>query len=84
MRILLLELSHPTYRIRKKGEVNGKSGNLNNALRNVIYKNYPKNELGQIDWTEISNKECIVVFDADMNCKSVSSFTSITIRAVRL
>ncbi|GAX77149.1 hypothetical protein CEUSTIGMA_g4595.t1 [Chlamydomonas eustigma] len=56
-------------RIRKKGEVNGKSGNLNNALRNVIYKNYPKNELGEIDWTEISNKECIVVFDADMNCK---------------
>ncbi len=56
-------------RVRKVGEINGKSANLNFALTNVIYKNYPRNEAGALDWTEISNKECIVVFDADMNCK---------------
>jgi hypothetical protein len=46
-----------TGRIRKKGEVNGKSANLNNTLKNVVYKNYPKNDNGDIDWTEISNSK---------------------------
>ncbi|KAG1672206.1 hypothetical protein FOA52_002907 [Chlamydomonas sp. UWO 241] len=63
------DIVYVTGRIRKKGEVNGKSANLNNTLKNVVYKNYPKNDNGDIDWTEISNKECVVVFDADMNCK---------------
>lgn len=54
---------------RPKGEVNGKSGNLNNALRGHIFSSIPKNDQGLADWTEISNKEIIVVFDADMNCK---------------
>jgi hypothetical protein len=56
-------------RVRPKGEVNGKSGNLNNALRGHIFSSVPKNDQGLPDWTEISNKELIVIFDADMNCK---------------
>lgn len=43
----------------EKPEINGKSNNLNNALRNHIYKDVE-------DHTIIPNSECIVVFDADM------------------
>jgi hypothetical protein len=38
-------------------------------LQNYVYASWPKNEAGEIDWTEISNKELIVVFDADMCAK---------------
>ena len=53
-------------RVRKPNEVNGKSANLNNCLKNVIYKNTPLNGKGEIDFTLISNRELIVVFDSDM------------------
>ncbi len=34
-------VGYVTDRVRKAGEVNGKSNNLNNALR-TIYKDHPK------------------------------------------
>jgi hypothetical protein len=47
-------------RTRAKGEINGKSANLNNALKNIIYQEYITKP-GQIPLGEL-----IVVFDADM------------------
>lgn len=44
------------FRPRKPNEINGKSANLNNCLRK-IYGDLPKDEKGDIDWSEISNKE---------------------------
>ena len=46
--------------MRAKGEVNGKSGNLNNCMRNLIYRN--------IKAGRISKREIVVIFDADMVC----------------
>ena len=50
-------------RVRSPGEINGKSGNLNNALNNIIYSGY-QNRPADIPATEL-----VVVFDADMACK---------------
>lgn len=47
-------------RTRAKGEINGKSANLNNALKNNIYQEY-LTKPGQIPLGEL-----VVVFDADM------------------
>lgn len=47
-------------RTRAKGEINGKSANLNNALKNIIYQEYITKP-GQIPLGEL-----VVVFDADM------------------
>ncbi|KAJ9506848.1 hypothetical protein QJQ45_020227, partial [Haematococcus lacustris] len=57
-------------RTRKKGEVNGKSANLNFCLHS-IYASLPRSELNpeDVDWSEISNKELVVVFDSDMCAK---------------
>lgn len=52
-----------TGRSRAKGEINGKSANLNNALKNIIYKDYVSRP------SEIAAHEVIVVFDADMQAK---------------
>jgi cellulose synthase/poly-beta-1,6-N-acetylglucosamine synthase-like glycosyltransferase len=49
-------------RTRAPGEINGKSGNLNNALASV-YQQF-KNRLADIPATEL-----VVVFDADMQPK---------------
>ncbi|KAL6757888.1 nucleotide-diphospho-sugar transferase [Haematococcus lacustris] len=69
------DVIYVTGRKRKHGEVNGKSANLNNCLKNVIYANHPRHtDTGEIDWTEISNRECLVVFDADM-CAKPEFFT---------
>ncbi|KAJ9506235.1 hypothetical protein QJQ45_014216, partial [Haematococcus lacustris] len=70
-------------RTRKKGEVNGKSANLNFCLHS-IYASLPRSELNpeDVDWSEISNKELVVVFDSDMCakpdffCKARGSSTS--------
>ncbi|GFH05774.1 uncharacterized protein HaLaN_00291, partial [Haematococcus lacustris] len=70
-------------RTRKKGEVNGKSANLNFCLHS-IYASLPRSELNpeDVDWSEISNKELVVVFDSDMCakpdffCKARGSITS--------
>lgn len=50
-------------RTRAKGEINGKSANLNNALKNIIYQEHVGNP-GQIPLGEL-----VVVFDADMQAK---------------
>lgn len=50
-------------RTRAAGEINGNSGNLNNALCNVIYPEY------QGRAADIPPTELVVVFDADMACK---------------
>lgn len=47
-------------RTRAKGEINGKSANLNNALKNIIYQEYTANP------AQIPVGELVVVFDADM------------------
>jgi cellulose synthase/poly-beta-1,6-N-acetylglucosamine synthase-like glycosyltransferase len=48
------------------GETNGKSNNLNNCLKNVVYKDYyPMNPQGP----KIPKTEVMVVFDADMVAK---------------
>ncbi|KAJ9528567.1 hypothetical protein QJQ45_020457, partial [Haematococcus lacustris] len=70
-------------RTRKKGEVNGKSANLNFCLHS-IYASLPRSEVNpeDVDWSEISNKELVVVFDSDMCakpdffCKARGSSTS--------
>ncbi len=43
-------------------DINGKSANLNNCLKKV-FGHLPKKANGEIDWTEISNKEvsCLTV-----------------------
>jgi hypothetical protein len=48
------------YRTRAKGEINGKSANLNNALKNLICPEYVSRP------GEIPIGELVVVFDADM------------------
>ncbi|KAF8062642.1 VHA-F [Scenedesmus sp. PABB004] len=48
-------------RVRAPGEINGKSANLNNALRNVIFPAYAGRPPSDIPGTEL-----VVVFDADM------------------
>lgn len=50
-------------RTRAPKEINGKSANLNNALKNIIYKDYVKAP------SDIPLNEVIVVFDADMAAK---------------
>lgn len=55
--------SYISGRTRAPGEINGKSGNLNNALRNIIYQEYEQ------AWDGIPHQELVVVFDADMACK---------------
>lgn len=52
------DLRYVSGRIRPKGEVNGKSGNLNNCMQNVIYKKVKR----------ISRREICCIFDADMVC----------------
>lgn len=47
-------------RTRAKGEINGKSANLNNALKNLIYPEYTSKP------GDIPIGELVVVFDADM------------------
>lgn len=47
-------------RTRKAGEINGKSANVNNCLRNVVFAQYEGTP------EAIPLKELVVVFDADM------------------
>lgn len=49
-------------RQRKPREINGKSANLNNCLKNVIFQ-------GQEHGHPIPPTELVVVFDADMVAK---------------
>jgi hypothetical protein len=58
-----LLLRYVTGRTRAPNEINGKSGNLNNCLRNVIYADHEGEPEG------IPAQELIVVFDADMAAK---------------
>jgi hypothetical protein len=69
MESLGMDAVYVTGRDRKKGEVNGKSGNLNNCLKNVIYDGFVDEETGEIRWAEIPISEVTVVFDADMMAK---------------
>jgi endoglucanase len=62
-------VAYVSDRIREKNEINGKSNNLNNALKNYIYKDIQ-------DYTEIPSSECLVVFDADM-CANNNFFIKI-------
>jgi cellulose synthase/poly-beta-1,6-N-acetylglucosamine synthase-like glycosyltransferase len=52
-----------TGRKRKEGELNGKSCNVNNCLKNYIYSRYL--ERGE----SIPQNEVVVIFDADMCAK---------------
>ncbi|WIA20938.1 hypothetical protein OEZ85_005279 [Tetradesmus obliquus] len=54
------EAQYVSGRSRAPGEINGKSANLNNCLRNVIFKEYEGRA------AEIPARELVVVFDADM------------------
>ncbi len=47
-------------RLRPPGEINGKSANVNNCLRNVIFPEYDGRP------QDIPLRELVVVFDADM------------------
>lgn len=49
----------PHRRQRAKGEINGKSSNLNNVLAKVIFASYASP-------SDIPGEEVLVVFDADM------------------
>jgi hypothetical protein len=49
--------------VRSPGEINGKSANVNNCLKNVIYPDYEGR------WGDIPATELVVVFDADMAAK---------------
>ncbi len=51
-----------TGRPRQPGEINGKSANVNNCLRRVVY--HDASCANDIPWWEV-----IVVFDADMQAK---------------
>ncbi len=51
------------HRTGQKGEINGKSANLNNALKNIIYQEYATNP------SQIPLGELVVVFDADMQVR---------------
>lgn len=61
-------------RSRAKGEINGKSANLNNVLKNVIYRDQAAAP------GEIPLEEVIVVFDADMQAKK-NFFCKVSSRA---
>ncbi|KAL6758953.1 hypothetical protein V8C86DRAFT_3133889, partial [Haematococcus lacustris] len=68
-------------RTRKKGEVNGKSANLNFCLHK-IYASLPRSELNpeDVDWSEISNKELIMEVMLDDNialCLTPQAFHNI-------
>lgn len=54
------EARYVSGRARKQGEINGKSANVNNCLRNVIFHEYE----GRPE--AIPMRDLIVVFDADM------------------
>jgi hypothetical protein len=54
------EARYVSGRTRKQGEINGKSANVNNCLRNVIFPEYE----GRVE--AIPMRELVVVFDADM------------------
>lgn len=54
------EARYVTGRTRKAGEINGKSANVNNCLRNVIFPEYEGSP------EAIPMRELVVVFDADM------------------
>eukprot|EP00879_Flechtneria_rotunda_P011197 GHRR01011695.1.p1 GENE.GHRR01011695.1~~GHRR01011695.1.p1 ORF type:complete len:695 (+),score=198.24 GHRR01011695.1:342-2426(+) len=57
------EVHYITGRSRAKEEINGKSANLNNVLKNHIYKDHLQNP------SQIPLEEIIIVFDADMQAK---------------
>lgn len=64
-------------RVRAQGEINGKSGNLNNCLQAVVYADTLAPDSGPADAATgsctalaIPLQEVVVVFDADMACKS--------------
>jgi hypothetical protein len=52
-----------TGRVRQKGEINGKSANLNHCLKQVIYA-------GISGPDDIPQTEVLCVFDADMVAQS--------------
>ena len=52
-----------TGRTLSPGEINGKSANVNNCLKNVVYHQYAGS------YQDIPMTEVIVVFDADMAAK---------------
>lgn len=54
------EARYVSGRTRKAGEINGKSANVNNCLRNVVFAQYEGTP------EAIPLKELVVVFDADM------------------
>ena len=62
------QVRYITGRERTPGQINGKSENLNNALRNVIFKDY-QTPGGATDWQSLPANEMVVVFDADMRAK---------------
>eukprot|EP00775_Hariotina_reticulata_P006654 gene6654-6879_t len=57
------EVHYITGRSRAKGEINGKSANLNNVLKNVVYSD------NLAAPGKIPLEEVLVVFDADMQAK---------------
>lgn len=57
---LLCWLRYVSGRTRTPGEINGKSANVNNCLRNVIFPEYEGRP------QDIPLRELVVVFDADM------------------
>ncbi len=59
-----MQAVYVTGRTRQPGEINGKSANVNNCLRNVIYPNGLADKPDAIPVTEV-----VVVFDADMVAK---------------
>ncbi|KAI8463876.1 MAG: nucleotide-diphospho-sugar transferase [Monoraphidium minutum] len=56
-------VSYVTGRTRTKGEINGKSANLNHCLKTVIYRELAARP------GDIPKEEVLVVFDADMQAK---------------
>jgi len=54
------EARYVSGRTRKQGEINGKSANVNNCLRNIIFPEYEGSP------EAIPMRELVVVFDADM------------------
>lgn len=63
-------MQYITGRERKPGQMNGKSENLNHALRTCVFPSPSAATTGEgIDWRLIPNNELVVVFDADMRAK---------------
>jgi hypothetical protein len=58
--LILVCYRYVSGRSRAPEEINGKSANLNNCLRNVIFREYEGRA------AEIPARELVVVFDADM------------------